>query len=136
MGPLTSHRTSAIIMQTTAVIAGWQLSAPVRAAFGVRSDQALALAPENVDQRPAQARYYAAEELSLWEPALREQRRAEEELDGARRIRRPKLVIELMPVVQALKTRADLLLAEAVKVKYSFRQRMASDCASTGPGTL
>jgi hypothetical protein len=81
---------------------------------------------------------YAAEELSLWEQALREQRQAEEELDRARRQRRPKRVIELMPALQALRTRADLLLAEAVKVKCSFTaQKLLTHWGSTTlPGPL
>lgn len=63
---------------------------------------------------------YALEELAIWEQALREQRELEEVLGEARRRQRPQHVIELMPQVQALRTRADLLLAEAVKVKCSF----------------
>jgi hypothetical protein len=82
---------------------------------------------------------YATDELSLWQQALREQRQAEEELDAARRKRRPKRVIELMPVLQALRTRADLLLAEAVKVKCSFTaaKELITDWGSlTQPGAL
>ena len=81
---------------------------------------------------------FAAAELDLWEQALREQRGAEEELNEARRRLRPKRVIELMPVLQALRTRADLLLAEAVKVKCSFTaQGLMTDWGSTtDPGAL
>lgn len=81
---------------------------------------------------------YATDELDRWEQALGEQRRAEEELDAARQRRRPKRVIELMPVLRALRTRADLLLAEAVKVKCSFTaQKLLTDWGSTTqPGAL
>jgi hypothetical protein len=81
---------------------------------------------------------YAADELDLWKQALREQRRAERELDAAGQKRRPKRVIELMPMWQALRTRADLLLAEAVKVKCSFTtQKIMTDWVSTTmPGAL
>lgn len=80
---------------------------------------------------------FAAAELDLWEQALREQRRAEADLNEARRRRRPKRVIELMPVLQALRRRADLLLAEAVKVKCSFNvQKLIAGWGSTYPGTL
>jgi hypothetical protein len=64
---------------------------------------------------------YAADELSLWEEALREQRQAERELEMARKNGRRRRVVELIPQVQALTTRADLLLAEAVHVKCTFR---------------
>jgi hypothetical protein len=81
---------------------------------------------------------YATDELDLWERALREQRRAEEELDAARQKQRPKHVLELMPMLRALRTRADLLLAEAVKVKYSFTaKKLLTDWGSTTqPGAL
>lgn len=64
---------------------------------------------------------YAAEELALWEHALVEQREAERDLDRARDKGQTKRVLELMPQVQALRTRADLLLAEAIKIKCTFR---------------
>jgi hypothetical protein len=82
---------------------------------------------------------YAVDELSLWQQALREQRQAEEELNAARRKRRPKRVIEMMPVLQTLRTRADLLLAEAVKMKCSFTtaKELITDWGSpTQPGAL
>jgi hypothetical protein len=63
---------------------------------------------------------YAHSELATWEQALREQRQAEEQLDAARKQRRPVRVLELMPQVHALRVRADLLLAEAVMAKCEF----------------
>jgi hypothetical protein len=64
---------------------------------------------------------YAQKELQLWEQALLEQRQAEEELQKAREGRAWTRARELLPQVHALTTRADLLLAEAVKVKCTFR---------------
>ena len=61
------------------------------------------------------------EELSLWEQALREQSQAERELGIARRKGLRRRVVELMPQVETLTTRADLLLADAVHVKCTFR---------------
>jgi hypothetical protein len=75
---------------------------------------------------------YAYEELQLWEQALREQRQAEEQLQNARQRRARARVRELLAQVHALTTRADLLLAEAVKVKCTFRDdRLAGVSAST-----
>ena len=81
---------------------------------------------------------YAIEELALWEQSLRKQREAEEEFDEARRRRRPQRVIELMPQLQALRTRTDLLLANAVKVKCSFTDQkfVRAWASSTQPGAL
>lgn len=64
---------------------------------------------------------YAQEELSVWERALEEQRAAERELQQARTARAATRVRELLPQVHALATRADLLLAQAVRVKCTFR---------------
>jgi hypothetical protein len=64
---------------------------------------------------------YAHEELKLWEEALQEQRETEEQLQKARDKGAWARARELLPQVHALTTRADLLLAEAVKVKCTFR---------------
>jgi hypothetical protein len=64
---------------------------------------------------------YAQKELQLWEQALQEQRQAEEQLQNARDKGAWARTRELLPQVHALSTRADLLLAEAVKVKCMFR---------------
>ncbi len=64
---------------------------------------------------------YAIAELACWEQALQDQREAEAQLSAARQHRRAQRIHELLPQVRALKTRADLLLAEAVKVKCAFR---------------
>jgi hypothetical protein len=81
---------------------------------------------------------FAAVELELWAQALSEQRLAEEELEAARRRRRNELVIELIPQLHELRTRADLLLAEAVKVKCAFRHRSAKSgwVSTTVPGVV
>ena len=81
---------------------------------------------------------YAIEEFAMWERSLREQREAEEEFDEARRRRWAQRVIELMPQLQALRTRTDLLLADAVRVKRSFTDRkfMKAWASSTQPGAL
>jgi hypothetical protein len=57
----------------------------------------------------------------MWEAALREQRQAEDQLELARQRGPHPRVTELLTHVEALRTRADLLLAEAVKVKCTFR---------------
>lgn len=64
---------------------------------------------------------YAAEELALWEAALREQREAERRLELARQPPYPADFYELLYEVDNLRSRADLLLAEAVKVKCAYR---------------
>jgi hypothetical protein len=81
---------------------------------------------------------YAAEELAMWEQALREQRSAEDELKAARRSGPPPRVFELLPQVDALRTRADLLLAEAVKVKCTFRDHRTRGAwaGTTQPGEV
>lgn len=75
---------------------------------------------------------YAHSELATWEQALREQRQAEEQLEAARRQRRHARVLELMPQVQALRIRADLLLADAVMTKCEFSdQRLVTAWVSS-----
>jgi hypothetical protein len=64
---------------------------------------------------------YAAEELAMWESALREQRAAEDELKQARTAGPRHRVFELRSRIEALRTEADLLLAQAVNVKCTFR---------------
>jgi hypothetical protein len=70
---------------------------------------------------------YAADELALWERALRDQRDAESQLEMASLIRNPREMHELRYVVASLRTRADLLLAEAVRVMCAYRD----GCAAT-----
>jgi hypothetical protein len=65
---------------------------------------------------------YAFDELALWQRALQEQRDAESSLEEARKGRQHARILELMPQVQTLRTTADLLLAEAVKVMRSFQE--------------
>lgn len=66
---------------------------------------------------------FAAEELALWEQALRDQKRAEEDFNAAH-IRGPsRSGVELLRELHARRTKADLLLAKAVKVKCAFRDR-------------
>jgi hypothetical protein len=76
---------------------------------------------------------YAAAELELWQEALREQRDAEEQLRAHRRGLAFARVLQLRPEVEALRTRSDLLLAEAVKVKCAFRDNMLRAAATTSP---
>jgi hypothetical protein len=66
---------------------------------------------------------YAIAELTSWEQALRLQRELEEQLQAARQKNLPEAVLDLMPQVQVSRTRADLLLARAVKVKCEFRDQ-------------
>jgi hypothetical protein len=70
---------------------------------------------------------FAAVELALWEQALLEQRTAERRLDEARRSGPRLRVIALTSHVQALRIRADLLLAEAVAAQCEFRRGGPAD---------
>lgn len=63
---------------------------------------------------------YAAEELALWEEALKEQRHAERQLTAASSTK-AHAHWKLLRQVEALRTRADLLLAHAVEIKCAFR---------------
>jgi hypothetical protein len=83
--------------------------------------------PESVTFNYMTATEYALIELAQWEKALREQQDAETQLAAAYRSGRPHDCHELLNHVEALRTRADLLLAEAVEVKCSLRWRDASD---------
>ena len=75
---------------------------------------------------------YAHAELASWEQALQEQRRVEQQLEAARLKGRPQRVLELMPQVHASRTKADLLLAEAVMAKCEFSdQRFVTAWASS-----
>lgn len=66
---------------------------------------------------------YAAEELAMWERALAEQRKVERELAAARRARTVAQHYALLRKQQELRTRADLLLVEAVKKKLSLSRK-------------
>ena len=57
----------------------------------------------------------------MWEQALQEQREAERELEAVRRRGPRERIFELLPEVHAARVRADLLLADAVKVKCTYR---------------
>jgi hypothetical protein len=57
----------------------------------------------------------AAEDLALWELAMKDQRAAERQLEVARRRRGLHSVYPLHAKVMALRTRSDLLLARAVE---------------------
>lgn len=73
----------------------------------------------------------------MWEAALQAQRSVEAELDEARKARSRARVIQLKSQVEALRTHADLLLAEAVKVKCTFRDHNMNGvwAATTQPGS-
>jgi len=70
---------------------------------------------------------YATDELAAWEQALQQQREVESKLIAAREKGPRRRVIELLPQVEALRTRADLLLAEAVAVKCFYRSDEFAD---------
>jgi hypothetical protein len=63
---------------------------------------------------PKQSPRNAAEELAVWEMAMKTLHAAERQLEAARR-KRSADIYPLLTQVEALRTRADLLLAEAVK---------------------
>ena len=73
---------------------------------------------------------YAADEIALWEQARREECELELQLDTARRNGPWQLVVDLLPQVRALRARAALLLADAVRVKCMFRD---AGIAAAGP---
>lgn len=78
---------------------------------------------------------FAAEKHAMWQRALREQRDAEALLAAARKKQNHHLILELMPKVAFLRTKADLLLADAVKIMCLWREQSAlsSGCASRDP---
>jgi hypothetical protein len=76
---------------------------------------------------------YAVEELALWERALQEQRAAEERLGAARSTVAGPAVMELVEQVQVLRTKADLLLAEATRVKCQYRETHDGFAELAGP---
>ena len=59
----------------------------------------------------------AAEKLAIWELAMKTLHAAERQLEAARRKRNAD-VYPLLTQVEALRTRADLLLVEAVKAMH------------------
>jgi hypothetical protein len=79
---------------------------------------------------------YAAEEIALWEEALREQRLVEEQISAARSKRQMTNVLEPGSKLRVLRTTADLLLADAVKVKRTFRDPWPDSVPSTTGGAL
>lgn len=66
---------------------------------------------------------FAAEEIALWEQALFDQKLAEDEFKAAHSQGPSRRGVELLRELQARRTKADLLLAKAVKVKCAFRDR-------------
>lgn len=81
---------------------------------------------------------YASYELALWQGALSEQRELEDDVNAARKCGDWVRVVELRAELEGQRTRADLLLAEAVKVKCTFRdhQFSAADLEPTQPDAL
>jgi hypothetical protein len=72
-------------------------------------------------------REYAAAELEHWERALKEQREAEYDLLVAHRAADADRERELRGEIHVLRRRADLLLAEAVRVMCVFRSGRHED---------
>jgi hypothetical protein len=66
---------------------------------------------------------FAAKELAMWQEALGEQRIAEQELERISWAWVNDRALEKLSEVEDLRTRADLLLAGAVKVKYKYREQ-------------
>lgn len=65
---------------------------------------------------------YAAEELALWERALRDQREIERQVAAARKAKDMPEYYFLLDIEDQFRTRAALLLAKAVEKKLSFRK--------------
>ena len=74
---------------------------------------------------------YAAKELARWQSALNEQREAERHLNEIRRRGPRSHAVQLLYRVERLRTRADLLLAEAVGVMCAFRDGRVNADAPT-----
>jgi len=74
---------------------------------------------------------YAAEELARWQAALNEQREAERQLQQVRRRGPRAQAAQLLHRVDRLRTRADLLLAEAVGVMCAVRDGRVNADAPT-----
>jgi hypothetical protein len=86
--------------------------------------------PDNAAMRPSD---FAVEELALWERALQEQREAEERLVAARATAAGPALMELVEEVQELRTKADLLLANAARAKAQFRETRDGFAELAGP---
>lgn len=64
---------------------------------------------------------FADDELEMWQEALSDQREAERQLEQARRGSDPASYAQMLNRLEELRVRADLLLAEAVALKASYR---------------
>ncbi|NKE68808.1 hypothetical protein RAMLITH_23575 [Ramlibacter sp. RBP-2] len=64
---------------------------------------------------------FAEDEFAEWDEALLAQRMAERALEAALPTASPDELAALLGQVRALRTRADLMLADAVQLKCSYR---------------
>jgi len=64
---------------------------------------------------------FAEDEFAEWDEALLEQRMAEQALEAAMPTATPNELAALLRQVRALRIRADLMLADAVQLKCSYR---------------
>lgn len=70
---------------------------------------------------------FAEDEFAEWDEALLAQRSAERQLEVALPTASPEELAAMLRHVRALRTRADLMLADAVQLKCSYRDsKMAS----------
>lgn len=69
---------------------------------------------------------FCEDEFAEWELALQAQRAAEQQLHAAVRTASPEQVAQLLDWVRTLRTRADLMLADAVQLKCSYRNTQAT----------
>jgi hypothetical protein len=76
---------------------------------------------------------YAVEELALWERAMQEQREAEDRLLASRVTAAGSALMELVEQVQQSRTKADLLLAEAARVKSQYGEKREGFAELAGP---
>jgi len=72
---------------------------------------------------------FCEDEFVEWELALQAQRVAEQQLHAAGRTAPPDEVARLLERVRTLRTRADLMLADAVHLKCSYRHTQAAALA-------
>lgn len=78
---------------------------------------------------------FAEDEFAQWDEAMLAQRMAERQLQAALATASPEELAALLEHVRSLRTRADLLLADAVQLKCSYRDSKMATLESWGTDT-
>jgi len=76
---------------------------------------------------------FSEDEFAEWEAALQAQRAAEHQLHAAFGTASPEELERLLQRVRTLRTRADLMLADAVHLKCSYRNTQAAALEADRP---